>query len=216
MAASHAIEAVYSGDTNFGGSTGSLTQTVSPATTSPTPPSAPPTGSVTFYDGAVTPADAIGTGTLDTNSNGVTTATFSTESLPAGAYALTAVYGGNINYPSSVSNVVSQTIIPAPLVITANNQSKIYGAALPTLTASYFELCQWLHCGQPDHRAHADHVRHRRQPCLGQPLFHHRQRCSRSQLHDQLCGRHADRHPGPADHHGQQSNEGLWRRPTRH
>ena len=29
------------------------------------------------------------------------------------------------------------TVTPAPLTITANNQSKVYGAALPTLTASY-------------------------------------------------------------------------------
>ena len=29
------------------------------------------------------------------------------------------------------------TVTPAALTITANNQTKVYGAALPTLTASY-------------------------------------------------------------------------------
>ena len=36
-AASHTIEAVYSGDTDFAGSTGTLTQTVNPGNTSPAP-----------------------------------------------------------------------------------------------------------------------------------------------------------------------------------
>ena len=31
----------------------------------------------------------------------------------------------------------SFTVTTAPLTITANNQTKVYGAALPTLTASY-------------------------------------------------------------------------------
>ena len=46
--ASHTIEAVYSGDTDFAASTGTLTQTVNPANTSPAPSSVPPTGSVSF------------------------------------------------------------------------------------------------------------------------------------------------------------------------
>ncbi|MGO9469265.1 MAG: beta strand repeat-containing protein, partial [Isosphaeraceae bacterium] len=135
--ATHTIEAVYSGGTGFAASTGTLTQTVNPANTSSSPPSVPPTGSVSYYVGAVNPADEIGTGTLSTNSNGVTTATFSTHSLPAGTFAITAVYGGDTNYPESTSNVVSQTVTPAPLVITANNQAKSYGQANPALTVSY-------------------------------------------------------------------------------
>ena len=55
---------------------------------------------MSYYVGTVNPADEIGTGTLSTNSNGVTTATFSTHSLPAGTYAITAVYGGDTNYPA--------------------------------------------------------------------------------------------------------------------
>ncbi len=135
--ATHTIEAVYSGDTDFAGGTGTLTQTVTTASTSSPPPSVPPTGSVIYYVGAVNPADEIGSGTLSTNSNGVTTATFSPHSLPAGTYAITAVYGGDTNYPQSTSNVVSQTVTPAPLVITANNQAKSFGQANPALTVSY-------------------------------------------------------------------------------
>ena len=136
-AASHTIEAVYSGATDFAGSTGTLTQTVSPGSAPPAPGSVPPTGSVSYYVGAVNPSDLIGTGTLSTNSNGMTTATFSTHSLPAGTYAITAVYGGDANYPGSTSNVVSQTVNPAPLSITAGNQTKVYGQANPALTVSY-------------------------------------------------------------------------------
>ena len=67
----------------------------------------------------------------------MTTATFSTHGLPAGTYAVTAVYGGDANYPESTSNVVSQTVNPAPLTITASNQAKVYGQANPALTVSY-------------------------------------------------------------------------------
>ena len=132
--ASHTIEAVYSGGTNFAGSTGALTQMVNAGNALG---SVPPTGSVSYYVGAVNPADEIGTGTLSTGASGLTTATFSTHSLPAGTYAITAVYGGDTNYPGSTSNVISQTVTPAPLVITATNQIKVYGQANPALTVSY-------------------------------------------------------------------------------
>ena len=88
------------------------------------------------------------------------------------------------------------TVTPAPLTITADNQTKVYGAALPTLTASYTGLRQRRHLGQPDHPADAHHHRHRRQPRRRQPLRHHRQRRGRHRLHDQLRRRHPDRHPG--------------------
>ena len=68
------------------------------------------------------------------------------------------------------------TVTPAALTITADNQTKVYGAALPTLTGQLHRLRQRRHLGQPDHPAHADHDGHRQQPCRGQPLHHHRQR----------------------------------------
>ena len=107
------------------------------------------------------------------------------------AYAITA--SGAVDPDYTISYVGGTlTVTPAPLTITANNQTKVYGAALPTLTASYCGLRQWRHFGQPDHAADADHDGHGRQPRRGQPLPDHRQRGRRPRLHDQLRGRHTD------------------------
>ena len=54
----------------------------------------------------------------------------------AGSYAITASAASDADYTISyVSGTL--TITPVGAVITANNQTKVYGAALPTLTASY-------------------------------------------------------------------------------
>ena len=109
-------------------------------------------------------------------------------------YAITA--SGAVDADYTISYVAGTlTVTPAALTITANNQTKVYGAALPTLTASYTRLRQWRHVGQPDHPAHADHDGHRQQPCLRQPLHHHRQRRGGHRLHDQL--RRRDASPSP-------------------
>ncbi len=97
-----------------------------------------PVGEVTFYAGPINSADEIGVGTL----SGVATmdqASVSTSSLSVagGPYAIEAVYGGDTNNQGSNSNLVTQTITPAPLTVTANDASKVYGAALPTFTASF-------------------------------------------------------------------------------
>jgi hypothetical protein len=128
----HSITAVYTGDSNFGGSTSSpLTQTVNQAadfttvTSSLNPSnvgqsvtftatvtvtgsgSGTPTGTVTFKDGSTTS----GTGTLD----GTGHATFSTTALTVGGHSITAVYGGDPNFPSSTSVALSQQVNgPAP------------------------------------------------------------------------------------------------------
>jgi hypothetical protein len=60
-----------------------------------------PTGTVTFYDGAT----AIGTGPLSSG-----TATFSTASLSIGSHSITAVYGGDSNFATSKSSVLTQTV----------------------------------------------------------------------------------------------------------
>ena len=72
------------------------------------------TGTVTFYSGAVTAADQIGTGTLRME-NGVDEATFSTSMLSAAGspYTITAVYGGDSYNVGSTSNTVNQTISKA-------------------------------------------------------------------------------------------------------
>ena len=74
--------------------------------------------------------------------NGVDTATFNTSVLPVSGspYAITAVYDGNPDNLGSTSNPVDLTITPAPLTITANNQSMTYGGTMPALTVSYSGL----------------------------------------------------------------------------
>jgi len=64
-----------------------------------------PTGTVTFFtlNGTAT----LGTGPVD-NSTGV--ATFTTSSLPAGSYTLTAHYGGDSNFMPSASGAVTEVV----------------------------------------------------------------------------------------------------------
>ena len=104
------------------------------------------------------------------------------------------------------------TVTPAPLTITADNQTKVYGAALPTLDRQLLRLRQRRHVGQPDHPAHADDHRHRQQPRRRQPLRHHRQRRGRSDYTISYVAGQPDRHPGAADDHGRQPDQGLRRR----
>ncbi len=73
------------------------------------PGSGTPTGSVTFEDGTTT----LGTGTL---SGGV--ATFSTTSLSVATHSITAVYGGDGNFTTSTSSIVSQTVNQASTATT--------------------------------------------------------------------------------------------------
>ncbi len=55
----------------------------------------------------------------------------------AGGYLVVATFAGDATYSASTSSPASFTISPAALTITADNQTKVYGAALPTFTASY-------------------------------------------------------------------------------
>jgi parallel beta-helix repeat protein len=63
-------------------------------------------------------------------------ASASTSTLGAGTHVITANYGGYGTFSASTGNC-TQTVTKAPLTITANNQNKVYGAALPALTANY-------------------------------------------------------------------------------
>ena len=125
--ATHAITAVYGGDTNFTTSTSSaVSQVVNNGITTTTLSSTPnpsalsqsvtftatvsgagttPTGTVTFKDGATT----LGTGTL----NGAGVATFAIGALIAGAHAITVVYGGDGNNSASTSSPLTQTVNPS-------------------------------------------------------------------------------------------------------
>ena len=58
-------------------------------------------------------------------------------SLPAGVDVVTVVYGGDSNDLGSTSGPISIGVSPAVLTVTANDASRVYGAADPTYTASY-------------------------------------------------------------------------------
>jgi hypothetical protein len=123
--ASHAITASYAGDTNFAGSTGSLTnpQVVNKADTLTTvtssanpsvfgqlvsftttvsamaPGVGTPTGTVTFFDGGI----SMGGGFLD----GSGVITFETSLLAVGSHTITASYGGDGNFNGGTGPVTS-------------------------------------------------------------------------------------------------------------
>src|SRR5205085_2570793 len=116
---SHSVTAVYSGNTNYGGSTSSaVNQTVNKVTTATTLTSSlnpstfgqavtltatvspsGPTGNVQFFDSA-TP---LGTVALSRG-----TALLTTSTLAVGAHSITAVYGGDTNDGGSTSAAVNQ------------------------------------------------------------------------------------------------------------
>ena len=132
---SHLVTAVYSGDTNYAGSTSNavslvasllpdtVTLTAAPTAAGPgqainftatvTPTTAPPatyeqnpTGLVTFYNGTT----VIGTGTLATSLANSSTATFTIATLPAGSDTITAVYAGDSYFAPGTSNSVTVTV----------------------------------------------------------------------------------------------------------
>ncbi len=78
-------------------------------------------------------------GTATTNSSGIAEIdNVSLGSIHAGTYVgdVTASFAGDSSFASS-NGSGDLAVTPAPLTITADNQTKVYGAALPTLTASY-------------------------------------------------------------------------------
>lgn len=141
---SHTITATYSGDTNFSGSSGTVTQTVNQvvvplstttAVSSLVNPSVvgnnasftatvtgsgsgTPTGIVDFTDGSTD----LGSVPL-TTVGGVTIATLNTSSLSVGSHTITATYSGDSNFAGSsgtVTQIVSGlTITPPTDTITA-------------------------------------------------------------------------------------------------
>jgi hypothetical protein len=120
----HTIAAVFSGDTNFSGSTSPIYSVqIVPDTTSTTlgssanpatpgesitftaqvaAPYATPNGAVTFYDGTT----LLGPGTL--NAQGQATYTIST--LALGTHPITAQYGATTDFDASLSSVLAQVV----------------------------------------------------------------------------------------------------------
>ncbi len=89
---------------------------------------------VDFHIGAVD----LGQATTDSVTGIATLNNASLALINAGTYIgdITASFVGDSTYAAS-SGSADLTVTPAHLTITANNQTKVYGAALPTLTASY-------------------------------------------------------------------------------
>jgi sugar lactone lactonase YvrE len=85
-------------------------------------------GTVNFSEGGTILASGVAI-------NGAGQASFSIATLSASAspHTIVAVYNGTSLYLTS-SGSANQTVTPAPLTITADDQSKVYGAADPTLT----------------------------------------------------------------------------------
>ena len=73
--------------------------------------------------------------------NGLDVATISTNTraVAGSPYAITAVYSGDTTHLGSTSNVGSQTITPAPLVITADNATKTYGQTVTFAGTAFTE-----------------------------------------------------------------------------
>jgi uncharacterized protein YjdB len=75
---------------------------------------------VTFYDGS----SALGTGTISSGA-----ATYATATLASGTHSITAVYGGNSTYASSVSPILVQNVVTVTAIsVTPQNASLAVGA----------------------------------------------------------------------------------------
>jgi len=173
----HVITAVYADDTNFATSQTTLSETIKAAATTTsltvsdlnpvfseslvltaTVASAGgnPTGTVNFYDGAVTLANKIGSGTLSTTL-GVTTATFTTTSLSVATHNLNAAYVGTANFGASqtisatavtvgqdtITPTITSSINPSaqnsPVTFSVTVSADAPGTATPTGTVSFYD-----------------------------------------------------------------------------
>src|SRR3989454_135881 len=151
--ATHSITATYLGNANFNTSTSAaVSQVVNKANTTTTvassvnpsvfgqsvtftatvaavaPGAGTPSGTVTFLDGATT----LGTGTL---SGG--TATLTTSTLAVGSHSITASYGGDSNFNTSTSAVLTQTVNKANTTTTVASSANpsVFGQSV-TFTAT--------------------------------------------------------------------------------
>ena len=128
----HTVNAVYSGDTDFVASAGTLTSgetvnqassstaltssvnpsvfgqstTLTATVTAVAPGAGTPSGAVTFKDGAVVITGCTNPATLD----GSSVASCATAALSTGTRSITAVYAGDGNFTTSTSTTVTQTV----------------------------------------------------------------------------------------------------------
>ena len=88
-------------------------------------------GTVDFEEGSTILASAV-----PLNAAGMASFTIDTLSAGGSPHTITADFNGPSSYLGS-SGGTSLTVTPAPLTVTADNQTKVYGAAVPALTAHY-------------------------------------------------------------------------------
>ena len=142
--------------------------------------------------------------------SGVTLSTATGAAATAGTHTITATGGTAANYAITDVNG-TLTVSQAPLTVTADDQSKVYGAADPTLTYTpsgtlyygdtYAVISGVTLSTATGAAATAGHAHHHRQRRHGGQLRHHRRQ------------RHADRLPGGgADRHRRRPEQGLRRR----
>ena len=98
-------------------------------TTQPTPV---PTGTVTLTNVSSTPATTVGTITLGAGGSGI----FSTTSLEAGTYSVTASYSGDSNYEVSASSAMPLTITMPTTVLVPNVVGLTESAATTSITGA--------------------------------------------------------------------------------
>jgi uncharacterized delta-60 repeat protein len=149
-ATNQTITAKYAGDINYSGNSGTVQQTVNPATTTTTVVSSSPNntspygqtvtftatvsvsqgagtpqGKVDFYDGGVAPGNLIGSATLSTvGTQQQASMTTTPTQLTVGNHSIAAVYTDNVdsNFASSQSATLTQTVSPAQTFSTIQSQ----------------------------------------------------------------------------------------------
>jgi hypothetical protein len=139
LAGTHSITTVYTSDSSkFLGSTATTPVSL---VVSPAPLTITADSKSMVYGGSLPTLTASYSGFVngDTVASLTTAPTLSTAATAGshvGGYAITASGAAAANYTITyVGGTLSVT--PAPLTITANNQTMVYGGTLPTLTASY-------------------------------------------------------------------------------
>jgi len=132
----HSITAQYPGDATFAGTTSKAVTQVVQSTLLPSATALASSGNPSFAGQAVTFTASVNgpsgggtpTGNVNFLDNGVMistsplnggVATFTTSSLSVGSHPVTAVYAGDANFSPSTSNVVTQTVNPTSVPITA-------------------------------------------------------------------------------------------------
>ena len=137
-----------------------------------------------------------------------TLTTSATAGSPVAGNPYTITAAGAVDSDYSISYVSGTlNVTPVALTITADNQTKLYGAGLPTLTASYSGFVNGDTAASLD--AQPTFTTTATSTSDTGAYYHHRQRRRRCRLHHLVCGGYADRHGRGSDDHRRQPDQGL-------